>query len=85
MSELSKKLSSFSPEFSLQDKHFTIFMIHFAFDLKKDATKIIQAATSKPWMGTTYRRLAQMVDTFGPRIVGSTNLENAIGILKFGS
>jgi hypothetical protein len=62
-----------------------MFVIHFVFDLNKDATKIIEAATSKPWMGTTYRRLAQMVDTFGPRIVGSTNLENAIGILNSGS
>jgi carboxypeptidase Q len=46
-----------------------------------DAAKIIHAATSNPWMGTTYQRLAQMVDTFGPRIVGSTNLENAIDFI----
>ena len=47
---------------------------------QKIANKIIEASLSD---SLTYNRLAYLCDTFGPRLSGSTNLENAIDwILK---
>jgi carboxypeptidase Q len=40
-----------------------------------DARRLIEAAAGDP---TGWHRLAYMVDTFGPRISGSVNLENAL-------
>jgi hypothetical protein len=39
---------------------------------------IINAATSGSFKGVTYNELATFIDKFGPRKVGSDNLENAI-------
>ena len=40
--------------------------------------KIINAAVNGSFKGVTYRELSLFVDTFGSRIAGSQNLENAI-------
>lgn len=44
-----------------------------------DAEKIINHALYGPAQNQSYNRLAEFTDTFGSRIAGSQNLENAIG------
>lgn len=45
------------------------------------ANKIIKFVTSGKFKGKTWKKLAEFVDTFGSRIAGSKNLENAIDFM----
>jgi hypothetical protein len=49
-------------------------------DHKVIAQKILKAALSPPLAGLSWNRLAEMSDTFGPRISGSQALESSIGM-----
>lgn len=49
------------------------------FEITGDAEKIIYHALYGPAQNQSYNRLAEFTDTFGSRIAGSRNLENAIG------
>lgn len=43
--------------------------------------KIIETTTNETFKGRTYELLAEWVDTFGSRLVGTKNLENSIDYL----
>lgn len=47
---------------------------------KVNADRIIKAAMSPPLAGLSWDRLAEMTDTFGPRVSGSQALESSIGM-----
>lgn len=50
--------------------------------LQANVTKIIEYTTEGPGRGSTYNELAHFVDTFGPRMSGSPELERANDYLK---